>query len=429
MLSDSMLKDKVFKVIGRKREEIIDFLQRLVSIKSVTRNEEIAQNFMKKKFEEMNLLVRLVEAEVDKVENHPAYVETSWVEEAKEKSHIPNLVGILDGKGGGKSLILNGHVDVVSPEPVDLWTHDPWGGEIDDGKLYGRGAWDMKAGIVAMIFAVQCIQEIGIRLKGDVLLESVVEEECGGAYGTLTLILSGYKGDAVIIPEPTNFGLCVAGGGLSYFRVRVKGKTAHPSKAHTGVNAVGKIMKIYKALEELDMYRRNKVNYPLFERWYGESCNLHIGTLRAGDWPPTVAGWAVMEGRVSFVPGEEMEDVRTIVEETVNKAASLDPWMRDNPPEIEWFGWKADPYEQGPDHPLFQIIRRVSKDDFGIEIENIGIPGGLDTRFFVRYADIPAVCLGPRGGNDHGIDEYVVLEDVLKLTKMLSLILMKWCRY
>jgi acetylornithine deacetylase len=140
-----------------------------------------------------------------------------------------------------------------------------------------------------------------------------------------------------------------------------------------------------------------------------------------------VAGSAVMEGRVGFVPGEGIEEVRKTVEKTVIEAANLDPWMKDNPVEIEWYGWKADAYEQEPNHALFQIIRRVSKNQFGFEVKYMGTPGGLDTRFFVRYGGIPSVCFGPGGDKDHGIDEYVVLEDVMRLTKILSLTVMEWC--
>lgn len=431
MSYDSTMRNNIFKAIDKKKEEIIGFLQEFVRIKSITRNEEIAQKFIEKKFREMDLLVKLTEINnIDRVKSHPAYIETSWVKEDEVKPHVPNVIGILKGKGGGRSLILNGHVDVVSPEPIELWVHDPWGGEVKDGKLYGRGSWDMKAGIVAMIFAVQIIQDLGINLKGDVLLESVVEEECGGSFGTLTTILQNYKADAVIIPEPTNFELCIATGGISYFRIRVQGKSAHAAVAHTGINAIEKIMKIYNALVELDIYRRNKIRYSLFEKWCGQSCNLHVGLLRAGDWAPTVAGWAEMEGRVGFIPGEKIENIKKVVEETVNKAASLDSWMKDNPPKIDWFGWQTEPFEQKPINPLFQIIRRTVKDNFSdIKPIYMGMPGGLDMRLYIGYTNTPAVSFGPRGANMHGVNEFVIVEDVIKLTKILTLTLMEWCGY
>jgi len=196
--------------------------------------------------------------------------------------------------------------------------------------------------------------------------------------------------------------LCIATGGISYFRIKVEGKSAHAAVVHTGINAIGKIIKIYNALTELDKYRRNKVIYPLFEKWCGQSCNLHLGLLRAGDWPPTVAGWAEMEGRVGFIPGEKMKDIKKVVKETMNKAVSLDSWMKDNPPKIDWFGWKTEPFEQKPTNPLFQIIRKTVKDNFSdVTPEYIGFPGYLDMCLYIGYANTPAVCFGSRGDNMH----------------------------
>ena len=149
--------NKVFDEIGKKEEELIHTLSELIRIPSLTGEETEAQKFMEAKFKEMGIKVETFEAELDEIKNHPAYIEIPHSYENR-----PNVVGILDGSNLFPSLILNGHVDVVSPEPLDKWTFDPWGGEVSDGKIYGRGAVDMKAGDIANLFAVKAILDVCI---------------------------------------------------------------------------------------------------------------------------------------------------------------------------------------------------------------------------------------------------------------------------
>ncbi len=418
---ESRAKEETLETLDRLRDEILDFVRNLVRIPSIVGSEGRAQEFIKGKFDQMQLDTRLIQPDKATLQKHPGYCEVPWGYEDR-----PNVIGIWRGRTPKRSLILNGHIDVVTPEPIHLWNHDPWGAEIEGGKLYGRGAWDMKAGIAAMIYAVQSLQKAGIELDGDVILESVIEEEAGGSGGTLAVLLDGIRADAAIIPEPSSLNLWLASNGVNYFRVRVEGKTAHPMRAKSGVDAIEKAFWVWDALKQLSRRRRAEVRYPLFEGESDYACDLNVGVLRAGDWPSAVPGWAEMDCRLSFTPDERMEEIKELVERTIFQKSQEDLWLRDHPPQVKWFGWSAHPSKQSSDHPLVQIVRRIATEECGIEPEFRGFAGGLDTRLFLQYGGIPAFCFGPRGNGIHGIDEFVIIEDIFKVTKVLACMLLEW---
>ncbi len=417
----SKAKEKITQTVDSLQEEILDFLRNLVRIPSVVGFEGKAQEFVKDKFERMKLGTTLIKANKMVIQNHPGYCEVPWDYEDR-----PNVIGVLRGKNHQRSLILNGHIDVVTPEPLHLWKYDPWGAKIEDGKLYGRGAWDMKAGIAAMIYAVQAIQQAGVELDGNVILESVIEEEAGGSGGTLTTILDGIRAEAAIIPEPSSLNFWLASNGVNYFKVRVEGKSAHPMHKKSGIDAIEKALLVRDALKELDKKRRAEVLYPLFDGEADYACDLNVGILKAGDWPSAVPGWAEMDCRVSFTPKEKMEVVKELIEKTIIQESKGDLWLKDHLPTIKWFGWTAESSEQSPDHPLVQMVKRIAKDECGIDPESKGFPGGLDTRLFIKYGDMPSFCFGPRGDRIHGVDEFVIIEDIFKVTKILACVILEW---
>lgn len=424
------LRDRILRTVERNAEALVAELQAMVRIPSVVGQEGPMQAHMAELFRGLGLAVETFEADLDAVRQHPAYVETPWPPAGR-----PNVVGTLAAarsspvRGGsappGRSVIINGHVDVVSPEPVDAWTRDPWGADIVGDRLYGRGACDMKAGLAAGVFAVKSLLDAGLRPRGPVQLQAVVEEEAGGGAGTLATLLAGHRADAFLNPEPQS-KITVAMAGINYFRVRVVGRTAHAGRAHTGVNAIGKMNRIYDALVALDAERAARNRFPLFEAGSGRSCHLNPGTYRAGDWPSTVAGWAVLECRISHVPGERMADVKAEVEAAVRRAAEADPWLREHPPVVEWFGWQAEPWVQDPEHPLVQLVKANAEAVYGRPVEVVGKAAGLDTRF-CQYFGIPALTFGPDGENTHGIDEWVSIPTVINTAKVLALTVAAWC--
>jgi len=292
-----------------------------------------------------------------------------------------------------------------------------------------------------MIYAVLAVQEAGVKLKGKVILESVVEEEYGGG-GTIVAIVRGYSADGAIITEPTDANaICIGAGGSRFFTVKISGKPEWPHLAHYGVNAIGMALKVYNALLDLDAHREKMLRgkHPFFEtlrsggmRGPGRPANLTLGVLRAGDWPATVAGWAELQGRVGFPPSEKGEDVVKQFEEAVRRAAEQDTWMRDHPPLVKWWGARREGYELAPENPLVQTVKRYVEETVG-PCDLFGSPSAADGSYLAprvgAYGGIPTLWHGPGGSGAHSFDEYVRINDVIAVTKVLALSVIDWCGY
>ena len=417
------IQKRIVRKIDEATHEIFRAIQELVRIPSVVGREGEAQQWMADRYQSLGLRVEKIVPKKEDLIGHPAYFETDY----PYGDFRPNVVGSYAGTGSGRSLILNGHIDVVSPEPKETWdSADPWNGRIDGNSLFGRGAADMKAGLLANFFALKTILDLGVKPKGKLLLESVIEEEAGGIGGTLALFQSGYRADAMIIPEPLDLKIVIAHPGINYFRVRVYGKTAHAGQSHFGINAIGKLGKIYDRLMQLDRDRAERNRDPFFEKLTGRSCNLNIGTFRAGDWPSTVAGSAVLQARISYLPNESEEQIKKEVEEAIAETARKDEWLIEHPPRVEWFGWRAKPWIQSPEIPLIQEFRRTASEVLSMNPEVVASTAGLDTRFG-PFFDTPSFVFGPVGGLLHCSNEYVELDSVIQTIKVLAAFVIRWC--
>jgi acetylornithine deacetylase len=420
-------KAEIIRGITRKvdstADEIFQRVQQLVRIPSTVGHEGEAQEWMAQLYKSGGLdVIRLVPRKEDLIK-HPAYVETGFTYDESR----PNIIGILPAKGGGRSLILNGHVDVVSPEPIETWERDgPWSGTIEGNRLYGRGAADMKSGLIGNYFALKTVLDLGLQPQGEIVLESVIEEEAGGSGGTLATLIGGYTADAMIIPEPLGLQIITAHPGIHYFRVKAYGKTAHAAQSHEGVNAIGKLAKIYERLIALDRDRAQRNRDDFFEKMTGRSCNLNIGTFKAGDWPSTVAGWAVLEARISYLPGEAEEGIKEEVKQVVEEVAAKDKWLKEHPPQVEWFGWRSPPWVQDHKIPLIQQFRKTASAVLSSSPEIAASTAGLDTRFGPFFG-VPSFVFGPTGGLLHCSNEYVEMDSVIKTVKVLAAFIVDWC--
>lgn len=423
MMKPTLLKQDIFSKIDLMADDVFQAIRELVQIPSVVGQEDEAQGWMANLYASIGLDVHRVVIPLAILSNHPAYVKTTF----HYNENRSNVIGILEGAGSGKSLILNGHIDVVSPEPIETWDHGgPWSGHIEGNRLYGRGSADMKSGLLANFFAIKSILDQGLKPKGKLILQSVIEEEAGGAGGTLSLFLSGYKADAMVIPEPFDLRVITAHPGILYFRVKVYGKTAHAAQSHEGVNAIGKLLKIYQRLVDLDQERAKRNRNPFFEKATGRSCNLNIGTFKAGDWPSTVAGWAELEARISYLPEETEEKVKKEVENSIGEVVSKDEWLVGHPPQLQWFGWRAQPWVQNPDVEVIRQFRQTASEVLGFIPEIAASTAGLDTRFG-PYFGVPSFVFGPVGGLLHCTNEYVEIDSVIKTIKVLASFIVDWC--
>ncbi len=420
MSENDAVRQKVLQHIESKRDEVVRTLSELVRIPSVTGQEGEAQKYMSRLYSDLGLKVTSLAADYDKIHRHKAFVNSGF-----EFQERPNIIGVLPGEPSARSLLLNGHIDVVSPEPVAEWEFSPWEGKVVGNKLYGRGACDMKAGLMANYFALKSILGAGLKPEGTVTLQSVIEEEPLGGGGTLACLLEGYTADGMIIPEP-NMKIIIAHPGVIFFKVKVAGRSAHAGAAHTGVNAIGKMNIIYEALVKLDEKRARDNPYPLFEKQAGRSCHLNIGTYRAGDWISTVAGWAELECRLSYLPAEDEDEVKHQVEQVVRKAADGDEWLSQYLPEIVWYERKAEAWEQNPEDPFVLAFKSAADSTLKSDIDIAGATWGMDTRL-APYFNMPAISFGPNGGNVHGVNEYVDIDSVLDCTRVLAAFIMDWC--
>ena len=420
MSENNDIKRKIFHHIENKRDEIARTLSELVRIPSITGQEGEAQKYMHRLYSDLGLKVTSRDADHGKISRHKAYVKSSF-----DYSGRPNIVGVLEGKPSAKSLVLNGHIDVVSPEPVAEWEFSPWEGRAVGNKLYGRGACDMKAGLIANCYALKALLENGFKPEGTIILQSVIEEELMAGGGTLACLLDGFTADGLVIPEP-NMKITIAHPGVMFFKVKVIGKSAHAGVAHTGVNAIGKMNIVYDALLKLDERRAQENRHPLFEKHAGRSCHLNIGTYRAGDWVSTVPGWAEIECRMSHLPAEDTDKVRQQVQQAAKKAAEGDEWLRQHPPEVVWHERQVIPWEQDPNDPLVLAFKSSADSTLQSNFDIIGATWGLDTRL-APFFHMPALTFGPNGGNIHGVNEYVDIDSLLDCTKVLAAFIIDWC--
>ncbi len=336
------------------------------------------------------------------------------------------LVGSWKGTGDGPTLVLNGHIDVVPPGDLAQWSGgDAFAGTNHHDAVYGRGACDMKGGLVCCLFAIAAVRAAGVRLKGNVLLESVVGEEDGGL-GTFATLLRGYRGDAAIIPEPTDLAIIPACAGALTFRLTLTGRSTHASVRTEGVSTLEKFWIVWKALDELEK-RRNAKKDPLFKR-YPLPFPLMVGTVRAGDWPSSVPDQLVAEGRIGVALGETIADARQDLERAVAEACASDPWLAEHPVTIEWFGGQFASGHIPSDHALVKLVSGIHETLEGNTPEVHGAPYGSDLRLMVGLGNVPTLHYGP--GNvrhAHAPNEHVPVAQLRAVVRTLVLAILRFC--
>jgi len=415
---------RVLEDIEDRRDEIVQFLKDMVRIPSPFGEEAQIQTLIAAKLKTMGLKVDVWEPDVAEVMKH---LDLSIpLEEGRFKGR-PVVVGTAKGKGGGRSLILQGHVDVEPPGNGE-WAFDPWSGTIEGDRLYGRGANDMKGGMAAMIMALDSVLKAEVRLKGDVVVESVIEEEISGA-GAVACVASGYRADAAIIPEFTGCQIGVATEGVMTADIKVKGRAAHAAISNEGVSAIDKAWLIHQAITELEAYREQKASHPAYDRSrVSPFIPLKVTMMRAGVGK-IIPGEATLQCRIGFLPNEDPDDVFNEFKHYIMEAAERDPWMKEHPPEIQRVGNPLLAAEIDPNHPIVESLKRSYQLVARAEPVVTGFAFVADNRILIKQANIPTVLFGPGGAGAHGPNEYVSLDDVIIVTKSIALTLLDWCDF
>jgi acetylornithine deacetylase len=334
----------------------------------------------------------------------------------------PNVTATRKGAGGGRSLILNGHVDVVSPEPVEAWSHDPWAAEIVGDKMFGRGAYDMKSGVALNLFLPRLIRDLEIPLAGDLMVHSVIEEECTGN-GALAASLRK-RADAAIVTEPGDGYYTRAHLGVIWFKVTVYGRSTHVAHAWQGVNAIVKMVPVIKALEALN----DDFNTQVHAVWDGikHPINLNVGVIQGGDWPSTVPGVCTLHCRTSFFPGTSVEETCAKIEEAVASASFEDDWLRENSPVVTYDGFRTSGVIVDGNEPIIQALLVAHQSATGVELNPEVATAVNDMRYY-NFAGVPSVTYGAWGGNAHAADEWLDLTSMAPAAKALGALILSWC--
>jgi len=415
------IKSRINLAVEDLREEALSLLQSLVRIPSLPGEEKSVQDIIAAQMEDMGLTLDIWDPVDPALKAHRAYVPTELSYDGR-----PNVVGTWKGKGGGKKLIFNGHVDVVPTGEENKWTHSPWSGDYLDGKVYGRGAADMKAGCVVNLMVVKALQNAGVTLKGDVILESVVDEENGGN-GTLACVLRGYTGGGMVFSEPSgDFALGIAQRGAQFFRLKIAGVEGSIEGRYDLVNPIGKALQVYQAVEAYSVWRESTVSHPLYDPYYKAKAPLAICKIHGGEWPSTIPSSCVLEGSIEALPGEDIEIIKAGFKNYLEAWSLQDAWYEKHPIEVEWWGLRFDSAEVSIEDPLVKAAASEIEGVIG-HPPMIGGAGGCDLRLPVLYGNTPAVIYGPRGGMIHCVDEYVEFEQVINCAKVLANLAATWC--
>ncbi|MEH7075421.1 peptidase [Neobacillus drentensis] len=396
-------------------------LQILVRENSTRGNESSTQAIVIEKCRQLGLALDIWEIDADEIKAHPAYCCDRHSFEGN-----PNLVAVLKGTGGGKSIILNGHIDVVPVGDELTWNHDPFSGTIENGKLFGRGSTDMKGGNAALLMAIESIIASGIKLKGDVIFQSVIEEESGGA-GTLAAVLRGYQADGAIIPEPTNLKIFPKQQGSMWFRITVKGRAAHGGTRYKGVSAIEKALVVIQSLQQLEKSRNVSITDPLFEN-IPIPIPINIGKLLSGEWPSSVPDTAIIEGRMGVSPEETIQSAQEEMVKFLGELYEQDEWLHENPLRLEWFGGRWLPGSLENDHPLMNELTKSFIEIMGNSPIVEASPWGTDGGILSTIGNTPVVVFGPGiTETAHDANEHIVLEDMFAASEIIALTLLKWC--
>ena len=415
------IKNKINKAINDNKDEIIAFVQELVRTPSLANHESGVQQIIHNKLNSIGLSSKIIPVIFSELEHHPAFNDDGFSPDSRI-----NVTAVWKGKNNAKSLILNGHVDVVPIGPEKLWDDDPFSGNIIDGKIYGRGSCDMKAGLSSGLFAISILKYLGFVPDGDIIFQSVVGEESGGC-GTLTNIVKGYNADAAIILEPTSLKLSPIQSGALTFRLKVSGKATHASMRWDGISAIEKYSLIHQSIINFEKERHDSFDVEYYQS-KDRVAPINIGTIEGGQWHSTVPESIIAEGRLGVFPGESNAKARQCFEDHINKFAQSDNWLKDHPPVIEWFEGQFESGQTSLDHPLIKELGKtytnVSNQDAIIE----GVTYGSDLRLFTNHANIPSVLFGPGDVRlAHAANENIPISEILISTEVIANMIVNWC--
>jgi acetylornithine deacetylase len=386
-------------------EGAFGFLERLVAEPSVLGSESGAQSLVAAELDRLGFAVERIPVPPD-IDGLPGSGGPIVSYDGRD------LVVGRRGTGEHRSLLINGHVDVVPAGEVQLWSREPFApARLDDGWLAGRGAGDMKSGFAMAFLALEAALAVDPALAdAPIRFASVLEEECTGN-GTLAAAHAGVIAEAVLLPECTGLELLLDGIGIVWAEIEVRGRGAHAHVAGDGVNAIESALPLLAVLRTLEAELNQESAV-----W----CATNIGTLHAGDWRSSVPTVARIGVRVGFPPGRTPAEVQQRLVDAIDDAARHDPWLATQPPRVRFDGFRAEPYDLPRDHPLVAELSLAHASVFGDGPAFWTGTATTDARYYLNQFDVPALCYGPRARDIHGVDEAVELRSIVDGARVLA---------
>ena len=391
-------------------ERIEASLADLVSIPSVTGDEHLITDLVAAMVSAAGMEVETMEVPLEDINTAQGFPGTEV-----DRSSLPIVAGRIRGAGPGPRLMLVGHIDVVPPGDPSTWTTPAFEPDIRDGKMYGRGACDMKGGVVAALEACR----LAPVQRGEVVFVAVPSEEDGGA-GAFAAILNGYQADACVIPEPTDGAIITAHGGAITFTLDVPGKAAHASVRREGVSALDNLSDLVAALLADEQSRNESETDPLM-RALGLPYPTIIGRVEGGNWASTVMDRVVAHGRYGVKLGQNAAEAESDLRTAIEAASAKHPFLSQHQPTVTVWGGRFDSASVPATHALPGEIADAAE-SVGLERPDCaGAPYGADMRLFINHGNTPTVMYGPGAVTAaHSADEFVPLDEVGRCAEVLA---------
>ncbi len=418
--------------IGNHVDDLITVAQELVRIPTEnippTGNEAAGQHFVRGQLESLGADIDwFCPDDVPGLHEHPAYYPLINGR-SRQLGDRPNVVGTIRGRGGGRSVLFSTHIDTV-PAGNEPWTvGTPFGGEVIDGKLYGRGSYDTKAALASHLLALRCVRDLGLDLRGDVTLESVVDEEYGGSHGVLSSRLRGHNADIAINSEPTHLAVCPAhrGGREAYLRVH-----GDPGMAFAGEQPTDPVVALGRAIVALRAFDQERNRAPVPPLYQSEpGLPFYMNQVSGGGTTYAEAVGTPSECHLHFwaevYEGTTAEVFDSTILDRVRQAVGADPISQDSRPELIPTTRFLPGSSMPLDHPALAVLADVYRGLHDPRFVVRGAPFACDAYIFNLYSPTPALILGPGGGGAHAPDEHVSIADLVDLAKISARFIHQW---
>lgn len=402
------------------RDAALDSLFRLVRCPSTLGNEASALDEMARQYEALGLRAQRIPTVPD---DDPIFSPPLMGYAGRD-----NVVALHQPRERrGRSLVLQGHVDVVPEGAADMWASPPYAPEIRAGRIYGRGAGDMKGGIAAYLTAFAALKRAGLQPAAPLQMHAVIEEECTGN-GAAACLLALPKCDAVIIPEPGPGveAIYTAEVGVVWAWITVSGRPAHVRDMQAGVNAIEAAGTIASAFKEYEVERNRAEHIHAAFHGVNHPVNINLGTIEGGEWNSSVATRCRIGLRVGVMPGYSAAQTRADIERIVERMRS-NPALRGAAVDLAFRGFMAEPCIFDQSSGIARLARRAWAEATGGTLRDYPATGLTDGRHFVLHQNTPAAVFGPDAADIHGIDENVGVESIHGCTRAIALVMAEWC--